>query len=83
MLVKTIIVMAAAIFTALFIVEVVGFGMKIKKLFNINPSERMRPFDCPQCLAAWFGIGLYFLPLSVSIALACMFGSAWLIKYFK
>lgn len=70
-----------AIFMAVYLIEVVGWHMIIKRVFNI--TGRIKPFDCGQCLAAWFGLILYFTPDPVVICLLCFFGSGWLVKYFK
>ena len=70
----------AAIFTAVYLIEVVGWHMIIKRVFKI--TGRVKPFDCGQCLAAWIGLILYFAPDPVAILLLCFFGSGYLAKYF-
>lgn len=80
---------AAAIFTALYLIQVVGLPVIIMRVYDQNMPcrykrlRRVKPFDCEQCLAAWLGIIFFFLPIEVSIACLCMFGSGWLIKYIK
>ena len=72
---------SAAIFTALFLIRSYGINMRFKRLFKVQ--GRVRPLDCEQCLSAWLGLMFYFLPIQISIACMCMFGSGWLIKYLK
>jgi hypothetical protein len=70
---------AAAIFMTIYLIEVVGLDMLIKRKFKI--TGRLKPIDCHECLAAWLGLGFYFAPLEWAIMSLCFFGSGYLVKY--
>lgn len=66
----------AAFFLAYYFVNVAGFHMVIKKLFN-HPG-RLKPFDCVSCLSVWFGLVLCFVPGPVAEAILILFGAGFL-----
>lgn len=72
------IVTIAAFCTAYYFVNIVQVAMRIKRVFKMNPSKRMKPFDCTQCLTVWFAVVLYFLPIEIAQFLAVVFGAGFL-----
>lgn len=67
------IITIAAFVTAYYFVNVVM--PPIKKALKILPGQRIKPFDCVVCLSVWTAVVLWFLPVSVSLFLAVVFGA--------
>jgi hypothetical protein len=65
----------AAFCTAYYLVNVVLWHVPLKRAFK---RQRVKPFDCVQCLSVWFALGLYFLPIELSNALALIFGAGFI-----
>jgi hypothetical protein len=72
------IITIAAFCTAYYFVNVVQFHMAIKRAFKLNPSRRLKPIDCVQCLSVWFGLILWFCPIELSQCLAVIFGAGFI-----
>ncbi len=59
--------------TAYYFIQVAQFPMRIKRILKLNPTQRIKPFDCVQCLSVWLTVAFYFLPGGVSEFFASIF----------
>ena len=70
-----ILIIPAAFFTAWYMINVVMWHVPLQRAFK---RQRVKPFDCVQCLSVWFAICLYFAPYEVSGYLALIFFTGFL-----
>ena len=74
--------LAALVFSYYFI-NVAQLPMKIKKVFKIAPNDRIKPFDCMECLSVWVALILFFIPDIVSNCLLVSFGAGFIATKFN
>jgi len=70
----------AAFCLSYYLVNVVMWHIPLKRALK---RQRVKPFDCVQCLSVWVAIILYFLPLDISVFLAITFGSGFIATKIK
>lgn len=68
----------AAFVFAYYFVNVFQGAMLIKKIMQIEPGNRLKPFDCVGCLTVWCAVVLFFCPDVVSNFLAVVFGAGFI-----
>lgn len=70
----------ASFCTAYYMVNVVHWHVPFQRALK---QQRVKPFDCVQCLSVWFAVVLYFMPSEVSIFLSITFGSGFISNRIK
>jgi hypothetical protein len=75
-------ILAAWLF-AYYFVKVALLPNKIKSLYNIPFTKRIKPFDCVTCLSVWSAAILYFLPIEISQFLVITFGAGFIGQIIK
>jgi hypothetical protein len=75
-------ILAAWLF-AYYFVKVAMLPNKIKELYNIPFSKRIKPLDCVTCLSVWSAAILYFIPIEVSQFLCITFGAGFIGQIIK
>jgi len=75
--------MFAALFFTHYLIDVFGLPYKLKRIFKIPMTKRIKPFDCNYCLSGWIGLAFFLLPIICSQVVFVLFGSAYLSKYVK
>lgn len=68
----------ASILFSYYFVNIAGIPAKIKKIYDMRPHQRLKPFDCVTCLSAWVGLVLFFAPDVVSNCMLVMFASGYI-----
>ena len=68
----------AAYFFAYYFVNIFDGAILIKRIFKINPTKRLKPFDCVQCLSVWSALLFLFLPCELVQCIAVLFGAGFL-----
>jgi hypothetical protein len=68
----------AAFTFAYYFVKVLDGAMILKRIFRLNPSKRLKPFDCVQCLTVWSALAFYFMPIELIDVIAVIFGAGFL-----
>lgn len=70
-----ILIIPAAFFTSWYLVNVVMWHIPLQRALR---RQRVKPFDCVQCLSVWFAICLYFAPYELTRALAIIFTTGFI-----
>jgi hypothetical protein len=72
------IITIAAFTFAYYFVKVLDGAMILKRIFRLNPTKRLKPFDCVQCLTVWSALSFYFMPIELIQVIAVIFGAGFL-----
>ena len=72
------IITIAAFCFAYYFVNIFDGAIIIKRLFKLDPSKRLKPVDCVQCLTVWSAILFYFMPAELVQFIAVIFGAGFL-----
>ena len=72
------IITIAAFTFAYYFVNVLDVAMILKRIFMLNPTKRLKPFDCVQCLTVWSALAFYFIPIELIQVIAVIFGAGFL-----
>jgi len=68
----------AAFFFSYYFVVVANFPMKLKEIYHLPPTKRIKPLDCVTCLSVWSAVILFFCPFVVVQFIAVIFGAGFI-----
>lgn len=68
----------AAYFFSYYFVNVANVPTKLKQIFKLPVTKRIKPLDCVTCLSVWSAVILFFCPFAVIKFIAIIFGAGFI-----